>query len=78
MNVAGEAWCAAGTGLRRAMCWQSSVMRCAGSAGLAVGVSSLLGILKGSPYNTSSGTDACKSSLKAVRMLGRTKGSASV
>jgi hypothetical protein len=39
-NVDGEAWRATGTGLRRGMCWQSSVMRCAGSTGSAVGVSS--------------------------------------
>jgi hypothetical protein len=38
-NVVGEAWRAAGTGLRRAMCWRSSVMRSAGSTGLVLGVS---------------------------------------
>jgi hypothetical protein len=72
MNVAGEAWRAAGTGLRRAMCWRSSVMRSAGSTGLALGVSSSPGILKGSPY-TSSATDVCRSSLKVVRIPRRNK-----
>jgi hypothetical protein len=76
-NVAGEAWSAAGTSLRRAMCWLSSVMRCAGFTGSAVGVSSSLGIFKGSPY-TSSATDACRFSLKAVLIPRRTRGSASV
>jgi hypothetical protein len=47
MNVAREAWRAARTGLRRAMFWRSSVMRCAGSTGSAVGVSSLPGIVIG-------------------------------
>jgi hypothetical protein len=48
---------AAGTGLRRAMCWRSSEMRSAGSLGLVPGVSSSPGILRGSPY-MSSATDA--------------------
>jgi hypothetical protein len=65
-NVAGEAWRAAGSGLRRAMCWRSLVMGSAGSTGLALGISSSPGILKGSPY-TSSATDACRSSLKENR-----------
>jgi hypothetical protein len=64
------------TGLRWAMCWRSSVMRCAGSTGSAVGVSSSPGILSGSSC-TSSATDACKSSLNAVG-IPRTRGSASV
>jgi hypothetical protein len=77
MNVAGEAWQAAGTALRRAMFWRTSVMRSAGSTGLALGVSSSLGILKDSLY-TSSATDACRSSLKALWIPRRTRGSASV
>jgi hypothetical protein len=64
-NVDREAWPAAGTGLRWAMCWRSSVMRCTGSTGSAVGDSSSPGILRGSLY-TSSATDACRSSLNAV------------
>jgi hypothetical protein len=56
-NVAGEAWRAAGTGVRRAMCWRSSVMN-AGSTGSAVGVSSSPAVRRGSPY-TSSDTDTC-------------------
>jgi hypothetical protein len=76
-NVAGEAWRAAGTGLRRAMCRRSCVMRCSGSAGSAVGVSSSPGILRGSPY-TSSATDACRSALNDVWIPRRTRGSASV
>jgi hypothetical protein len=46
-NVHGEEWRAAGTGLRRAMCWRSSVMRCAGFTGSRVGVSNSPGILRG-------------------------------
>jgi hypothetical protein len=75
-NVDGEAWRAAGTGLRRSMCW-SSVMRCTGSTGSTVGVSSSLGIVRGSPY-TSSATYACRSSSYAVRIPRKTKGSSSV
>jgi hypothetical protein len=52
-------------------------MRCAGSTGSAVGVSSSPGSLRGSP-DTSSATDACRSYLKAVRIPRRTRGSASV
>jgi hypothetical protein len=70
MNVPGLAWCVAGTGLRQAMCWHSCVMRCAGSRGCAIGISSSPRILKGSPY-TSSATDACKSTLK---MFGHLEG----
>jgi hypothetical protein len=76
-NIAGEVRSAGGTGLRRAMCWRSSAMRCAGSTALAVGVSSSSGILTGSPY-TSSETDACRSSSSALRIPRRTRGSASV
>jgi hypothetical protein len=72
-----EAWRAAKSGLRRAMCWRSSVMRFAGSTGLADGVSSSPGILRGSLY-TSSATDLCMSSLNAMRIPRRTRGSASV
>jgi hypothetical protein len=77
MKVPGLAWRVAGTGLRRSIRWLSCVMRCAGSTGWSLGVSSSPGILKGSPY-TSSATDACRSSLNDVRMPRRTKGSASV
>jgi hypothetical protein len=52
-------------------------MKCAGSTGSAVGASSSPGILRGSPY-TSSDADACRSSLNAVRIPRRTRGSASV
>jgi hypothetical protein len=52
-NVAREAWRAAGTSVGRAMCWRSSMMRCAGSTGSAVGVSNSPGILSGSPYTSS-------------------------
>jgi hypothetical protein len=76
-NVAGEAWRAAGTGRRRAMCLRSWVMKCAGSTGFAAGVNSSPGIRRGSPY-TSSATDACRSALYAVRTPSRTNGSASV
>jgi hypothetical protein len=76
-NVAREAWRAAGTGLRRAICWRSSVVRCAESTGSAVRVSSSPGILRGSPY-TNSSTDACRCSLNAMRILRRTRGRASV
>jgi hypothetical protein len=76
-NVAGDAWRAAETGLRRAMYWWSPVKRCAGSTGSAVRVSSLPGILRGSPY-MSSATEACRPSLYALRIQRRTRGSASV
>jgi hypothetical protein len=76
-NVAWEVRRAAGTGLRWAMCWRSSVKKCAGSTGSAAGVGSSLGILRGSPY-TSSATDARRSSLNAVRIPRKTRGSASV
>jgi hypothetical protein len=76
-NVAGEVWRAVGTGLRRAMCRRSRVMRCAGSTGSAVGVSSSPGILRDSPY-TNSDTDACRYALNDVRIPRRTRGSASV
>jgi hypothetical protein len=66
-NVAREAWCAAGTGLRRPMCWQSWVVRCTGFTGSAIGASSSLGILRGLPY-TRSATDVCRSSLTAVHV----------
>jgi hypothetical protein len=52
-------------------------MRCAGSAGSVVGVSNSPGILRGSPY-ASSDTDACRSSLNAVRISRRARGSSSV
>jgi hypothetical protein len=77
MKVPGLAWRVAGTGLRWAMCWHSCVMRCAGSTGCALGVSSSPGILKGFPY-TSSATDACRSTLKDVRIPRRMRGSVSV
>jgi hypothetical protein len=70
-NVAGEAWRVAGISLRWAICWRSSVMRCDGSTGSAVGVGSSPGILTGSP------TYACRSSLNVVR-IPRTRGGASV
>jgi hypothetical protein len=76
-NVVGEAWRAAGTGLRRAMCRRSWVMRCSGSARPAAGVSSSPGMRRGSPY-TMSATDACRSALYEVRIPRRTSGSASV
>jgi hypothetical protein len=61
-NVPRRAWRVAGTGLRRAMCWRSCVMRCAGSTGCAVCVRNSPGILNVSPY-TSSADDACRSDL---------------
>jgi hypothetical protein len=67
-NVDGEVWRAAGTGLRRAMYWWSSVIRCAGFTGSAVGVSSSPDILRCSPY-TSSVTGACRSSLNQGKHL---------
>jgi hypothetical protein len=76
-NVDGKAWCATGTGLRRAMYRRSFVMRCAGSTGSAVGVSSSPGILRGSTY-TSSATDACTPALNYVWMPRGARGSASV
>jgi hypothetical protein len=59
------AWRVAGIRLRRVMRWRSCVMRCAGSTGFALGVSSSPGILRCSPY-TSSATDACRPALKVV------------
>ena len=59
-------------GLRRAMCWRSSVMRFSGSTGSGAGASSSPGILKASPYTTSA-TDACRSSLNVVRIPRRTR-----
>jgi hypothetical protein len=53
------------------------LMRCDGCTVPVAGVSSSPGTRRGSPY-TSSATDACRSSLKAVRMSSRTTGSASV
>jgi hypothetical protein len=44
------------------MCWRSCVMGCTGSTESAVGVSSSLGILGGSPC-MSSATDACRPTL---------------
>jgi hypothetical protein len=52
-------------------------MRSTGSTGLALGVSSSLGIHKGSLY-TNSATEACRSSLNDVPIPRRTRGSASV
>jgi hypothetical protein len=66
-NVAGEAWRAAGTGLRRVMCRRSCAMRWAGSAGSAAGVSSSPGMRRGSPYR-SSATDASRSALYDARI----------
>jgi hypothetical protein len=48
----------------------------AGSTGSAAGVSRLLGIFRGSSY-TSSATEACRSTLNAVRILRRTRRSTS-
>jgi hypothetical protein len=77
MNVAGKAWhYSAGTALRRDICWWSSVMRCTGSTGSAVGVGISPGILRGSPY-MSSDSDDRRSSLNAVRIT-RTRESTSV
>jgi hypothetical protein len=56
-------------------CAGGAVVRCAGSAGLVAGVSSLLGMLEGSLY-TSSATDACRSSVNAVWIQRRTGGEA--
>jgi hypothetical protein len=47
-------------------------MRSARSTGMALGVSSSLGTLKGLPY-TSLATDACRSSMKVVRIPRRIK-----
>jgi hypothetical protein len=66
-NAAGEAWRAAGTGLRRAMCRRSCVMRLAGSSGSAARISSTPGIRRSSPY-MSSATDASRSALYNVRI----------
>jgi hypothetical protein len=77
MNVPGEVWRAARTGLRRGHELAELVVRWDQSTGLAVGVSSSQGILRGSPY-TSSATDAYKSSLNAVRIPRITTGNASV
>jgi hypothetical protein len=52
IKVPGFAWRVAGTGLRLAMGWHSCVMRCAGSTGCALGVSSSPGIVIGSPYKS--------------------------
>jgi hypothetical protein len=76
-DAVGEAWRAAGTGLRWAMCRRSCVTRWAGSAGSAAGVSSSPGIRRGSPY-TSSATDPPRSVLYDVQIPRRTSGSASV
>jgi hypothetical protein len=46
-------------------CAGGAVVRCAGPTGSVVGVSSLLGMLEGSPH-MSSATDACRSSVNAV------------
>jgi hypothetical protein len=67
-NIAWEVWRAAGTGVRQTMCWQSSLITCVGSTGSAIGVSSLLGILRGLPY-MSSDTDVCRFPLNAVAVL---------
>jgi hypothetical protein len=77
MNVAVEAWRVAEISLGWAMFWRSLVIRCIGATGSAVRVSSSPGIRRGSPY-MSSATDACRSSLNGVRILRRTRGSASV
>jgi hypothetical protein len=77
MKVPGLAWRIARTGLRRAICWRSCVMRCASSTGCAIDVSSLQAILRGSPY-TSSATNACRFALKDVWIPSRKRGSASV
>jgi hypothetical protein len=77
MNAADEVWHTAGTGLRRAMWWQSCVMRCTVSTESAVRVCSLPRIVRGSPY-ISSATDACRSALNAMRIPRRTKERASV
>jgi hypothetical protein len=52
-------------------------MRCAGSIGWLLGISSSPAILEGSPY-TSSDTDACRSASNDVRMPRGMRGSASV
>jgi hypothetical protein len=59
------------------MCWHSCVIRCAGSTGSVVGVSSSPGILRGSPY-TSSATDVYRSTLKDVQIPRRVRRSTSV
>jgi hypothetical protein len=64
-HAAGETWRAVRTGLRWAMCWRSSMVRCAGFTGLAVGASSSLGILRVLLY-TSLATDACRSSFECL------------
>jgi hypothetical protein len=69
MKVAVLAWHVVGIGLRRAMCWRSCVVRCVVSTGCALGVSSSLGILRGSLY-TSSATDVYRSALNDVLMPG--------
>jgi hypothetical protein len=53
MKVPGLVWRVAGTGLKRAMCWRSCVIRYAVSTECAIGVSSSSGILRGSPYSSS-------------------------
>jgi hypothetical protein len=75
-NVLGLACRVAGTGLRRAMCWRSCVMRCAGSIGCVFGVRNSPGILSYSPYTSSA--DACRSALNKARIPRRTRGNASV
>jgi hypothetical protein len=52
-------------------------MRCSGSTGSAVGVSSSPEILRGSSY-TSSATNSCRSALNDVRMPRSITGSVSV
>jgi hypothetical protein len=59
------------------MCWGRPVIKCAGSTGPAIGVRSSPGILRGE-LHMSSATDAGRSSLNAVRIPRRTRGSASV
>jgi hypothetical protein len=77
MNVAGEVWRVAGTGLRQAMCWRNWVIRCAGSTGYAIRLSNSPRILRCSSY-MSSVIDAYRSSLNAVRILRIIRGNASV
>jgi hypothetical protein len=57
-------------------CAGGAVVRCAGFAGSVAGVSSLPGMLEGLLY-TSLATDACRSSVNAVWIQRRTRGSAS-
>jgi hypothetical protein len=76
-KVPGLVWRDAGTGLRRAMCRCSCVMRCVGSTGCVLGICSSPGNLKGSLYKNSA-TDACRSALKDVWIPRRMRGNASV